>query len=70
MISTSASQKLGMAWPSSATSAIALSISEPSRIAARMPSGIDTASAITRPVAPNVSVIGNRSLIKPETGAW
>ena len=70
MISTSASQKLGIAWPSSATSAIAVSSSEPSRIAARMPSGIETTSAITRPVRPSVSVIGMRSLIRPATGAW
>ena len=61
MISTSASQKLGIAWPSSASRPIALSIAEPSRMAAMMPSGNGDGSAMTRPVMPRVSVIGSRS---------
>ena len=69
MISTSDSQKLGIAWPNSASRPIALSIAEPSRIAARMPSGMARLSAMTRPVRPRVSVIGSRSLISPATGA-
>ena len=46
MISTSESQKLGIAWPTRASRLIALSTTEPSRIAAMMPSGMETISAI------------------------
>ena len=63
------SQNDGIAWPSSATIWTARSSAVFSRTAARMPSGSETSSAITRPVRPSVRVTGMRSPISVATRA-
>ena len=67
IIRISPSQNDGMAWPSRATIWTTRSSAVFSRTAARMPSGSETSSAITRPVRPSVMVIGMRSPISVET---
>ena len=67
IISTRPSQKDGIAWPSSATIEIALSVQLPSRSAETIPSGRATASAIDSPTRPSAKVIGRRSKISFET---
>ena len=67
IIRISASQKLGIACPTIVNMVTLRSIQVFSRIAARMPSGIEMISARLRPTRPSVSVIGMRFAIRLAT---
>ena len=69
MMSMSASQNEGSAWPSNATSPTMRSSGRPSCSAATIPSGGPISSAKPSPTRPSVSVTGRRAATRSHTGA-